>query len=88
MQDLVNEANSTSDAASWSGNDVRAYIEARCIGGEWAADVITSQDYHERGPFARTYRTRLRHQDAAGAIREAIRWATANELRIVDVHDI
>jgi hypothetical protein len=34
---------------------MRAYIKLMQEGNGWKAEIVTEQDYHERGPFARSY---------------------------------
>jgi hypothetical protein len=66
---------------------MKAYIEPRCISGEWAADVITEQDYWDCGPFSRTFRAY--GTDLQSAVSNATEWAIAFGLTVIaSAHDL
>lgn len=65
----------------------RAFISAQRVKGGFIADVISEQDFHERGPFAHSYRTAIcARQDQAEA--DAKEWAEENGYYIYHVDDI
>ena len=53
----------------------------------WFADVVSSQDYWERGPWSRSYRTTV-HGKRSEAELEARLWAKDNGYTIVTPENI
>jgi len=57
---------------------MQAYYEFHLIRGRWVCDIVTSQDYHEGGPFARSFRSSPPQKEKADALKmaeaEAARW--------------
>jgi hypothetical protein len=67
---------------------VRAYINAYKQAVEaWVAEVISEQDYHERGAHAFTWRTR-EHKLPTTARKEAEAWADRNGYTLVTVEQM
>lgn len=63
---------------------MKCYIKTKCINPradvanmEWTADVVTEQDYHERGAHARSFRSSP-HPSVSLAIESATEWARDN----------
>ena len=67
---------------------MKAYITtAKHAVREWTADVVTEQDYHQRGPHAHSYCTEPKARPDI-ARRDAEAWAGRNGYRIVPVECI
>jgi len=63
------------------------YINVTPAKGGWVGQVITRQDYHERGPHARTHQT-LIYKDYDNAKAAANEWADEHGFSIFSVDDI
>lgn len=67
---------------------MKAYVSTEKHGVRaWTADVVTEQDYHERGPHAHSFRTPA-HPLPTTARAEAEAWASRNGYRVVPVESI
>jgi hypothetical protein len=53
----------------------------------WTADVVSEQDYHQRGPMAHSFRTGPRELPT-NARKEAEDWAHQNGYLVVPVEEI
>lgn len=63
---------------------MKCYITTKCINPradvadmEWTADVVTEQDYHERGAHAHSFRSGP-HPSVSLARESATEWALSN----------
>jgi hypothetical protein len=67
---------------------MKAYVSTEKHGVRaWTADVVSEQDYHQRGPHARSHRTEP-HALPTTARKAAEDWADRNGYRIVPVECI
>lgn len=69
---------------------MKAYIGTHYAGGRgFYADVVSEQDYHDGGPFARSHRTEISHAEtgaeAEGWARE---WAAKHGYTVASVDEV
>jgi len=66
---------------------MKAYVDMRAAPGGWVAEVVTEQDYRERGLLAHSHRTMVCSRASAARAR-AVEWCKHNGYTVAPVKEV